>query len=255
MKWVHGGKAGDLIWSLPTMRALAPGQRCTVVMSQKYAWYPIELMVQQLEPLLLKQPYIEKVVIDTRGVAPSLEGYTVGDYWWLDDFRSGKLRPDGTWNLASLVSRRFGLSDYALTGSWLSILPQRKAKYVFSRNLQDTCRNSLMPWRRIVDRVRHEAVFLGHAVEHAEFQRNFGHVSFYPTQTLEEAAGVIAGASVCFMNQSSLHAIAEAMKRPIMLEVSPEFPSVIWNRSQVCNAWTHLPDDWERMFEFNDVLA
>jgi ADP-heptose:LPS heptosyltransferase len=244
MKWTHGGKAGDLIWSLPTMRALAPGQRCTIVMSQKYAWYPIELLVQQLEPLLLRQPYIDKVVIDTRGIAGTLEGYTTGDYWWLDDFRSGKLRPDGTWNLASLVSRAHNLPDSVLTGAWLSILPKRKAKYVVARNCQATCRNSMMPWRQIADEIRGQAVFLGHSAEHVEFVRHFGHIDFYPTENLEEAAAIIAGADSIFCNQSVLHAMAEAMKKPILLEVSLDFPSVLWHRSQVFNAWQEYPDGW-----------
>jgi hypothetical protein len=57
------------------------------------------------------------------------------------------------------------------------------------------------------------------------------------TNRLLEAARIIAGAKLCICNQSSLHAIAEGLDRPCILEVSSQMPNCIFNRPGKINGF------------------
>lgn len=219
------------------MKAMGGGD---LILQQRYSFFPVASAYVALKELLLLQDYIKYVDVDESGAF----GGTDLNHWWLDDFRKGKLKPDGTWNLATLVARKFGLSDSIVDEAWLYAEPKPVAKFVICRNTQETCESPMMPWHEIAAAVRGEAVFLGYRSEHAEFVRQYGYVDYYPIASLLEAAKIIQGARACFLNQSVFHAITEAMKKPLLLEVSHVYPSVIFRRSQAFYAWTEAPEDW-----------
>jgi hypothetical protein len=64
-----------------------------------------------------------------------------------------------------------------------------------------------------------------------------GEVPHYKTKTLLEAARVIAGADLYVGNQTATHAIAEGLKKRIILEVWPEGPNCIVHRPGVVHGW------------------
>ena len=59
----------------------------------------------------------------------------------------------------------------------------------------------------------------------------------YKTKGLLEAAQVIAGAKLFVGNQTATHAIAEGLKKPIVLEVWREGPNCIVHRPGVVHGW------------------
>lgn len=245
MYWLHSGKLGDTLWALPAMREmlrLRHEEQGIVCLQQRYPFFDVRVALRALRPLLIQQSYISDVTLNCPADAVD------GNVWWLDEFRSGKLKSDGTWNLATLALRRFNLPDSCADSAWISVEPKPIAKYVISRCLQPSCWNASMLWPAILDRYGQESVFLGARVEYEGFIGQFGRrVAYHRTETLREAAQVIAGSDRIFCNQSALHTIAEAMKKDIVLEVSNDYPSVVFRRPGVVNVWDRFPEAASRI--------
>ena len=90
-----------------------------------------------------------------------------------------------------------------------------------------------------------QAVFVGTEAEHEIFCGTCGKVPHFKTKDLNEAARVIAGCELFVGNQTSTHAIAEAMKKRIVLEVWREGPNCLVFRKDVIHGWdqfVQLPD-------------
>lgn len=180
-----------------------------------------------IRPLLEAQSYVRSVAM-TSGPED-----IDGNVWWLDDFRAGRMKPD--WSIPRFVCDHFKLPYSILDEPWLKVTPNKKARYVFAKNTQDVCDNPKMDWKGLVERYGPESIFVGWGNEAAIFSDRFGRVPHYPTNDLLGCAELIAGAERIFCGQSVLHAIAESLKKDIMLECSPTFPSVIFNRPGVVN--------------------
>jgi hypothetical protein len=229
LNFLHSGKLGDLVWAIPSMRSVATraGQeKISIYLNNKYSFFSWD--INAIKPLLDSQSYVKGTDWYRNDVVA-----TDGDVWWLDEFRAGRMKPD--WNIPRFVCNHFKLPYTILDEPWLKVTPNKKAKYVFCKNQQDVCDNPRMPWKSLVERYADESIFLGWGPEAYQFADRFGRVCHHPTSNLLQAAEIIAGCEKVFCSQSVHHAIAEALKKDIMLECSPAFPSVIFNRPGVVN--------------------
>jgi hypothetical protein len=222
-----------------------------VVLTDRFPFFNWNEAEPLLRPLLEAQPYIHSVRRGLNG-----EGMVDLNTWWLDDFRNGRLAPDGSWNIASLCLDRFQLPHSCLDEPWISspMRPQAEysPKYIVARNAQSHCHNAAMPWRRIMDCVRSETAFIGLKTEWERFNADYGPIEHLSVPDLAVAAAYIAGAKGVFCNQSVFHAIAEGLKKPVLLEVCNDFPSVIFRRPRAFYAWSGRAEWWPSL---DEVLA
>ena len=217
--FLHSGNVGDLIYSLPTVRALGGGELLlrTGIHRQWGAVFPPAL-AELLIPLLLEQPYVHGVRVHD-GQAPDFR---------LDRFRGFEAAAA---NLVTAHLDAFGLPAAEADRAWLQVSTPIKVEgrpVVFSRTPR--YRNAAFDWHGVMDELGERALFVGLESEHAEFVAEFGQVPFRPTHDFLELAHVIAGAELFVGNQSAPTAIAEGLKVETMLEVCPTANNCLFDR-------------------------
>lgn len=234
--WCHYGDLGDVVASLRAVYGLCAKHRCAA----EYYLNPIrgtrELMTQEranlLLPLLEVQPYLAAcgwkperygIALDTAIRKYGEERTLLADHYekWLNEPIPDTRQP------------------------WLTVEPKAIAPVVINRT--DRYHAPAFPWGKVVDRVGKQAVFLGLAHEHARFCKQFGHVPYYPTRDLFEAAKIIAGAKLFVGNQSACRNLAEGLKVPVFVEegIPPDTHYVrphAWYGTEA-SAWCPLLDE------------
>jgi len=243
MTFRHAGDLGDIIYSLPVVRALAnnAGLKATIVIEAEN--YTRQRLTPDrwcgIDELLLRQPYIE-------GVRPFMFGEPVAIN--LNDFRarlmlSMRVGIDKDKHLTHWMCDTHNVARTCMDEAWLHIEdPIKVARVVFSRAGagrmgHQVYQNQGFPWGAVWQKYGKEAVFVGLDVEYQDFCAKCGEVPFYRTRTLLEAARVIAGAEMFVGNQTATHAIAEGLKKRIILEVWKEGPNCLVHREGVVHGW------------------
>lgn len=243
----HAGDIGDIIYALPAMRALGGG----ALLIEAAAYTRQRLTPDKwcgVNELLLRQSYVQDV-----------RQWIVGEpvNYNLNDFRArmmtllrvghGHDKHLGYW-----ICESHGVPFKVMDDQWLHVAdPIDAAKVVFSRSgagrdPRFVYHNPHFPWHKVWAKYRDDAVFVGTEDEHRYFVHLCGDVPHYRTNTLLEAARVIAGAKLFIGNQSAPHAIAEGLKKRIVLEVWPTGPNCLMNDpGRVTHGWdldVQLPD-------------
>lgn len=238
MTFRHAGDAGDIIYALPAIKYF--GRGLLYIESAPYTRVPMTPDKWNGLDLLLKaQPYIADVKPWNREATD----------WNCNDFRSVMVR-----QLRQGIGKDRHLSDWLALAfripltikddPWLTVEPSRVARVVINRAgagrpAHQQYYGKDFPWGKVLEKYGKDAVFIGTPLEHQVFCAAQGKVPYYPTATLLEAARVIAGADLCVLNQSSCGAIAEALKKPILLEVWHQGPNTLVHRDGVIHGWDH----------------
>ena len=227
----HSGALGDVIFSLPAVRALGGGvlyldpqggEGDPLLADPDTGRTRADFSAQTIEsvkPLLLLQEYISDVRTWT--------GQKV-DYN-LDEFR----RHLDAGNLCDAYLRAFNLPFTHKETAWLVVddpvsIPGHPV--VVNRTVRYTGNHIF--WQKILPKVHKEALFVGFPKEHEIFEYTFGiPIRYYPTPTILDLARVIAGAKQFIGNASSANAIAEGLKKNKILEVCRVLPNVIFKRA------------------------
>jgi len=220
----HSGDLGDIIWALPTIKATGGGVLFLSNRPGRTTFSMTQDRVNSIRSLLLLQPYIKEVILtgDNTSRDSAINGFR-------DHCCNGR-------NLADAHLATHGLPFFHRNGVWLCVDVVDIIKpVVFARSAR--YHNDKFPWQRILEVYGKHAVFLGTQDEYSAFTSEFGYVPFRQTGDLLQAARIIAGAQLFVGNQSCLHAIAEGLKRNIILEVCTSMPNCIFNRMGVVHAW------------------
>jgi hypothetical protein len=209
----HAGDVGDLIYSLPTMRAmgggiinLCPAEWTRLRMNQK--------TVDSLRPLLTAQSYIDKVFF-----TDSPQGVPLDTWRRSMDVRKGSLVK---WHLDS-----YGLPE-SESYPWLKAEPDEAAKVIVHRSPR--YHNERFPWASIVDKYKNKIAMVGSLDEHREFCERFGAVNYLQTNSMLSLAQVIAGSKLFVGNQSAPMAIALGLGGRVIQESCFETPNCILPR-------------------------
>lgn len=238
MTFKHAGDAGDILYSMPTIRALGGGVLC--LHAERWTREPMtEEKVRSLRSLLITQPYIE----DVRWLEPG-EKVDVN----LNDFRAAYFRtfrnPDfpKQRNLCEWILRTHGCDPEEQHKQWLKVEPIHVAPVIINRTgagrqASHIYRNWQFPWRRVVETYENQIAFVGTPAEYEDFCLRFGWAIRNHSETLLELAQVISGSDLFIGNQSCAYAIAEGLKKPAVLEVCPWLPNCLFNRSDVIHGW------------------
>ena len=224
----HSGDMGDMIFSLPTVRALGGGilyldpeggiSSPTVKFVNKSRTKLDAKSIDLLTPILLQQPYIQEV--------RHWHGEAV-DYD-LDQFRHYLTFN----NLADSHLVAFGLPTTERDKAWIEIadpivVPDRPI--VISRSVR--YHGNYTFWEANLPHLGRQCVFVGYPKDHEIFVYTFGHdIPYYPTPELLTLARVIAAAHLFIGNQGLPHALAEGMKKNLINEVFQHRPAAIFKR-------------------------
>jgi hypothetical protein len=205
----HSGKMGDIIYALPTIRALGGG---TLYLHPGGGEGLSVQAAEAMLPLLRVQPYLEGASLW------SGEPFDVDlDVW--RRFYSPFER-----NLAESHLMAFDLPFEEASLQWLTIdrPAQPSGSVVFNR----TGIRLGVPgfWETCYERFGREAVFVGHPNEHRAFCEQVGQIEFLPTGDLLDVAHAIAGSLLFVGNQSCPYAVAEGLKHPSILGTEPGIP-------------------------------
>lgn len=223
----HSGDLGDIIFSLPTIRALGGGQlyldptgglkdplvKWADRRSTKLGITSIEFIT----PLLERQEYITKVGIffDSLPITHNL-----------NEFRQHVKYN----NLSDSHLSAFGLNHDQRNEAWIKPLkPKRVARFIMSRSFRYQGNHGF--WENYLPLMEKDCAFIGFEDEHEVFQKTFmKKVPLYKVKDVEDMVNVIAGSDMFVSNQGFPHSLAEAMKHNLTLEVYPPYPSVVFQR-------------------------
>jgi hypothetical protein len=207
----HSGDLGDIIYSLPTIRAVGGGTLYLYHTPGKTSHGMTVEKAESLRSLLMLQPYIKDVVWCPDGHEDhNLNGFR-------DHYR-------GLRNLADCHLATHGLGPEHRERAWLQVdAPVTDFPVVLHRSQR--YHNNAFPWRAVVEKYRGKAVMVGFTAEWELFCREFGHVPYVHTANLLEVARIIAGCRLFVGNQSSPEAICEGLKQNKILEVSTQVPN------------------------------
>ncbi len=205
----HTGDLGDVIASLPAVRAIGGGH---------YRIGPRILMQREcmrgarfesIKPLLDVQPYVLSCEWSEKP-----EGYDFSTF--RHDLRVGE-------SLAHWQARHLGVE--ISTAPWL--LAPVDARYadriVIARSERHHGRYRM--WQKVVSRNK-DALFVGLPAEHRALQNTTqAKIEFAPTRDLLELASIIAGCRLFIGNQSCPWWIAFGLGVPTIQEVFPDAPN------------------------------
>ena len=220
----HAGDLGDIIYSLPLIKTVCASMQGQAAILIEAAGYTRQRLTPDnwcgIDQLLLRQHYVGAV----RPYNPG-EGVTMN----LNDFRDrlGKSLRNGIGHekhLTHWMCETHGVPFSCMDEPWLEFDANPVAEVVFSRagpgrKPGNVYQNANFPWHYVWAKYHKHAVFIGTDYEHDAFCGTCGEVPHFKTPTLHEAAQVIAGCKLFVGNQTATHAIAEGLKKRIILEV------------------------------------
>jgi hypothetical protein len=224
----HSGDMGDIIFSLPVIRAMGGG---ILYLDPKGGFgSPLVKIVAKdrtkldaksidmLAPILKQQPYIEDV--------RHWNGEPVDHD--LDQFRNSL----GFNNLSDSHLTAFNLPTTERDAAWIQIadpivIPDRPI--VVNRSIR--YHGNYTFWESNLPRLGSKCIFVGYPKDYEIFIYTFGQeIPYYPTPELLTLARVIAGCHLFMGNQGFPHALAEGMKKNLVNEVFQHRPSAIFKR-------------------------
>jgi len=234
----HSGDMGDIIYSLPTIRALGGGKLYLDV-EGGHSSPPVRMMTDAvgrdrlkfdrdcyefLWPLLLRQPYIESVEIWDKGIPVDID---------LDTMRVTMINavtqpPRQEITIVHAHAKTFGVTVDPAT-SWLDAgepLPGDPTDVAVSRSLR--YHGNYSYWERIRPHIsKFKTVFVGTGLEYDCFEECFGYgLPYIQTLTAWELAQVINSAKEFIGNQCLAMAIAIGLgKKKFVQEVYPRSPN------------------------------
>lgn len=239
----HSGDMGDIIYSMPTMRALGGGK----LYLSRVPWTRVlmgEKTLQFLQRLLEAQVYISHVQLWFG--QPVCYNMDVFRRVWEESATAAKNGGPTIYgvSLAEWNSRAWGFPNEILNQAWLKVHePIMEQPVVVHRN--NRYLNPEFPWQRIADRYKNQMVFVGEAYEHDLFCKQFGAIPYRGVADAYEMAQVIAGSKLFIGNQSLPNAIAEGLKKPKITEAFMVDPNCMFERPDLQTIFTKnvwLPD-------------
>lgn len=206
----HSGARGDIVYSLPAIKALGGGTLYINLSNEHYAGKPMRMEdLEMFRDLLGPLEFID-------GVEP-WEGESV-DYD-LDLFR--ELDVDANLLTKCHLTRFDVVAD--LSEAWIpKVRPLHLADIVVGRSQRY---HGPFEWH-LLKPYQDRCAFVGFKEEHEDFQRQTGlEMPMYTPKSLVQLAAGICGSKLFVGNQSFPYALAEAMKHPRVLEVCPYCPN------------------------------
>lgn len=212
------GKEGDVIASLPTIKALGGGDlRFTIKAFSRNLMD--RATCDSMALLLAGLPYIHSV---------KLYGGEHIDYNLdilvkrvVETIRRG---PGNKKPLTDICLEAFGLPLHHRDEAWITGVPECVPPQPVVINRTTRYRNDGFPWPSVLAKYP-GAVFVGFDVEYDDFQMRFGSIPRVKTANVLELAMVVSGCRLFIGNQSLALWLAESMKKPVVVECWKRYAS------------------------------
>ncbi|SDD39622.1 hypothetical protein [Pedobacter soli] len=225
---VHSGNAGDIIYALPTIKAItkliSEPVNLYLLIDQPHNLHPLythplgnvtlnKKMAEMLIPLILEQDYINGCSIYQNEEI----------HLKLDLFRKLPIWLDKG-NIIKWYAYTTGVVP-TVNEPWIRVIANQKfsKEIVLARSTR--YRNPHISYDFL--KQYPNITFLGVESEFQDMQKELPHIKFQPVNDFKQMAQVIAGSAFFIGNQSFPYSIAEALKIPRILETSFETPNVI----------------------------
>ncbi|MCK9402850.1 MAG: hypothetical protein M0Q26_05575 [Chitinophagaceae bacterium] len=223
----HSGHAGDIIYSIPTMYALAAGRKINLYLSlyqpnrdfTKQMKHPngnvmlTEKSVALFAPLLLAQPaFLRCEALTNQTIHYDLAAFREFPF----DYRMGSIT---RWYFLT-----YGISC-DLGKPWLQVIPNERYT-----NAIVIARSSRYHTPKIdygFLKKYPTLFFVGMPDEFDDMKKQIPNLVYQPVTNFLELASVIAGSKLFIGNQSFPFSLAEALKVRRVLEVFPQCPNVL----------------------------
>lgn len=224
----HSGERGDIIYSLPVMRASGGGVMLVDARSVPGGKTPFgEDAARAMLPLLEAQLYVHSArLFDCDDIQVDFDRFrTVGQELYREHLSYSHCRGVG------VDPRRIDLS-----APWLFVQAKPMAEIIVSRTGR---REGQLDWSRL-KRYQKRCLFVGTWSEYSTFRSRCNlAVPFFHACDYLELAEVIAGARLVVSDQTFAFALAEGLKVPRVLEVFAAAPNCL---PQSANGHTELTD-------------
>lgn len=226
----HGGDLGDVIASLPILRALGGGKIVLfhdpdAPLGQRGRESLEGARYESIKPLLEAQPYVSSVEwgvgIDTK------------------NFRTIP-RP---YNESLLERQARHIDKWPIDQSpWLTVPKFEQHKRVIVARSPRYHNDSPFPWKEAYETYGNRLLFIGLPEEHAAFQSHIGHnIERANTSNLLDVATLMAGAPQVIANQSSCLWVALGLGCKIICEGWPPCPNSQLPRPD--SFWAYTAED------------
>ncbi len=246
----HSGDLGDIIYSLPAVRALGGGTLYLNAFSPPLPGLEKLKFNKEcavfLSPLLEAQEYINELRIADIS-APDYNLDMIRHYIGISPLTRSIDWKNENLNLSDIYLKIFNLPEKERNRKWLSVKRTPLSEFVFHRSLR--AHNQNFPWKKIVSEFAQRAIFIGLENEWKSFQEEFGKVEFHRVDNALEMAEIIAGAGLFIGNQSLPSAIAEGLKQNAVLEAMPYMPNGQFQRANLINPLTWDDDSIASMIK------
>lgn len=223
----HSGHAGDIIYSIPTMYALAKGRKINLYLSlhqpvrdfTKTMKHPngsvmlTEKSVELFSPLVLAQPQFKTCeALTNQAIHYDLTTFRSFPF----DYRMGSIT---RWYFLT-----YGI-NWDLGKPWLQVTPNEAFSDAIVLARSSRYRSPKINYRFLKKYSR--LVFVGMPDEFADLRQQLPQLVYHPVINFLELASVIAGSKLFIGNQSFPFSLAEALKVRRVLEVFHQCPNVI----------------------------
>lgn len=216
--FLHSGKLGDVIWSLPFIKRMGGGSLYLNVGVRDSGNNEIMMTAQSAASIIMlleQQPYLSRVEI-----------YQDQHIDYNLDLNRQIIFQIPNISIAASYFHRFGIENFStdLDTKWLTVdhavstspvVISRTERYLDSGTLG----NDFYDLLKSRNLARH-GIFVGLPSEHQRFQEIFDiKIDYYPTATILDLARVIAGAELFVGNENLANAINESIKGTAFLEI------------------------------------
>lgn len=224
------GKLGDFVYALPVFKAV--GIRHLELVVDQWDWD-----AGGAARLALTQEYISSANAVNQSVKRIQKPSFPFDTW--------RRNYNNNLNLTDMMCKWLGVDYPARREPWLKIgSPPIDTMVVVSRS--KTYHNDRFPWKEVIQAI-HDAGkvpwFVGYQDEFRDLTRVIAspQMSYLETPSLLQLASLVNSCHAVVANQSAVRAIAEGLKKPILVEQCPDCPNTHWERPDA-HYWTHPGD-------------
>lgn len=219
----HGGKIGDVIFSLPAIRELGGG----VIYLPENTPDECNGMYTTLKELLLLQPYIKEVLEYPSGYSYMEQAPDILIDYDLDHAR--KQPAKGRVHIVKRYLDQFRINYPNWKEPWLVVDdkparikgPYTLISYTGRHISNERGETSRVNWKRVIDSIPGPICFIGLSHEHLSFRAQCAPIMWAQTENMLEVARLIRDCDALYCNQSSALAICQGLGKTYHLDVKP----------------------------------